>query len=42
MRVLILSKGKSKGNSVSEEGVYPISQTVRVFFHGVIEDESAV
>ena len=42
MRVLILSKGNSKGSSVSEEGVYPIFQTIRVFFHGVIEDESAV
>ena len=42
MRVLILSKGNSKENSVSEEGVYPISQTIRVFFHGVIEDESGV
>ena len=42
MRVLILSKGNSKENSVSEEGVYLIFQTVRVFFHGVIEDESAV
>ena len=42
MRVLILSKGNSKGNSVSEEGVYPIFQTIGVFFHGVIEDESVV
>ena len=42
MRVLILSKGNSKENSVSEEGVYPIFQTMRVLLDGVIEDESAV
>ena len=42
MWVLILSKGNSKENSVSEEGVYPIFQTMRVLFDGVIEDESAV
>ena len=41
-QVLILSKGNSKENSVSDQSVYPISRTIRVFFHGVIEDVSAV
>ena len=41
-RVLILNKGNSKENSVSDQSVYPISRIVRVFFHGVTEDVSAV
>ena len=44
-RVLNLSKNRSrnnKENSVSDQSVYPISRTIRVFFHGVIKDVSAV
>ena len=40
--VLILNKGNSKENSVSDQSVYSISRTIRVFFHGVTEDVSAV
>ena len=40
--VLILNKGNSKENSVSDQSVYPISRTIRVFFYGVTEDVSAV
>ena len=41
-RVLALNKGNSKENSVSDQSVYPISRKIRVFFHGVTEDVSAV
>ena len=40
--VLIQNKVNSKENSVSDQSVYPISRTIRVFFHGVTEDVSAV
>ena len=41
-KVLILSKANSKENPVSDQSVYLISRTIRVFFHGVIEDVSPV
>ena len=39
---VLLNEGNSKENSVSDQSVYPISRTIRVFFHGVTEDVSAV